>query len=260
MLCRAAWLDLQRLSGRVFTIDGACNDSGDNALVKSRYCSVNRPFVKEDLTGHHVWVNPPFQLDTVKSWVEHFLACRERSPSTTSAVFLVPVWEDFPQVFQNQPAFRLLKEFAVGTRLFTQPLPGGQRKPMPGVPWRIQAWHAPVASAASIAAVQQSGSGPFLVEAAVEQRAASVLLDSGAETVPLGAAQRKDDGYIAARWVLRHGLPISPAPVASVKTAGGQDSPILGRVNVRVRMGPLVAPGDGASAARGGHTPGVCVA
>ena len=196
--------------------------------------------MKEDLTGHHVWVNPPFQLDTVKSWVEHFLACRERSPSTTSAVFLVPVWEDFPQVFQNQPAFRLLKEFAVGTRLFTQPLPGGQRKPMPGVPWRIQAWHAPVASAASIAAVQQSGSGPFLVEAAVEQRAASVLLDSGAETVPLGAAQRKDDGYIAARWVLRHGLPISPAPVASVKTAGGQDSPILGRVNVRVRMGPLV--------------------
>ena len=43
-----------------FTLDAAANPDGSNAQLDN-YCSKDRSFLKEDLSGHTVWANFPFQ-------------------------------------------------------------------------------------------------------------------------------------------------------------------------------------------------------
>ena len=63
-----AFQEIQVLRGRVFILDAAANDNGDNALC-AKLCSPSNSFMLKEHTGH-IWINAPFtQLTT---FVKHY--------------------------------------------------------------------------------------------------------------------------------------------------------------------------------------------
>ena len=131
--------------GKPFTLDGCCNENGDNALVEQNYCCPGkRPFEHERLQGHHVWCNPPFKQ--LKTFLQHYLHCKAENPQHTSACFVVPVWQNAAW----QPllrGMRIIKEFPVGTRaLFSaKNAATGKHTPMGPVPFGVRIYYDPPA-------------------------------------------------------------------------------------------------------------------
>lgn len=75
-------------------------------------------FLSSDVAGRCCWINCPFRL--AGRFLRHYLTCKARSPSTTSAFFVLPHWtkrEWWPLVSQ----FKLVRYYPTGTeRLFLQ--------------------------------------------------------------------------------------------------------------------------------------------
>lgn len=237
MLRRSVWLRLQKASGRIFTLDGACNPDGSNKQC-DRYCSVSRPFTATDLSGEHVWCNPPFEIAIVKEWVAHFLACKAKQPASTSAVFLVPDWAEYTALFSSQPDFQLLHEFPRFSKLFTRPQ-GDTRCLMSGCPFPVRAWYAAPTAVASIAAVksQSAEKGPMCLDANVAGDWCTVMLDSGAHTRPDKDSSTPDDGYVSEKWVKRMHLQPVASHVTHVYTANNEKVHLRGRIKVPIVSG-----------------------
>ena len=79
-----------------YTVDACCDHNGVNAQVPGQYWS---DCLTVNWDGHTVWVNPPYTCkDTkVSTILRHFELCRERTPATTSAVFILPYFEGSSQ-------------------------------------------------------------------------------------------------------------------------------------------------------------------
>jgi hypothetical protein len=141
MLVREEFLACQTAT-KPFSLDGACNETGDNAHVPHNYCCPGtRPFQKERLQGHHIWCNAPF--DKLKEFLQHYRDCKNESPHDTSACFVVPVWNTatfMPLLAKMQ----VLKEYPAGTQLFmAKTKDTGKRELMPPTPWPVRVYYDP---------------------------------------------------------------------------------------------------------------------
>jgi len=77
--------DIQKLSGKAFTLDAAANDSGNNAHCGS-FCCPSRSFLNKLHSGH-IWINAPFTK--LNEFIEHYHECKMYAPATTASI-LVP--------------------------------------------------------------------------------------------------------------------------------------------------------------------------
>lgn len=148
-----------------FDLDGAASVSGDNSHCTT-WCSRERDFLREDVAGLNIWINPPFKQ--LRRFLLHYLKCKDKAPMSTSACILVPYDESanwWPLVKDMQ----IVKVWKTGAELFTLPSRSerGERR-------TLRACHFPVAllrdSPAESAAVSPPKSKPSSV---------SLMIDSG---------------------------------------------------------------------------------
>ena len=118
-----------------FTVDACANPAGENAVAKKFYHSQNS-FLKANVEGENVWLNVPFRR--AGKFLRHYLECKERTPAQTSAVIVLPKWENKPW-WQMTQGLRLLKTYPAGTKLFTVPskTPGGPCIHMGPTKWPV---------------------------------------------------------------------------------------------------------------------------
>ena len=124
-----------------FTVDGCADDLGLNAFVSSNFYSPSKSFLTAKLSGEKVWVNPPFRM--VAPFLKHYLQSKRLAPSTTSAVWCLPVWPD--QRFGKFTAcMELIKEYPAGSHIFTRPTSDpGVRALVGPVPWPVRFYYDP---------------------------------------------------------------------------------------------------------------------
>ena len=86
--------------------------------------------------ARRVWLNVPFRR--AGKFLRHYLECKERAPAQTSAVIVLPKWENKPW-WQMTQGLRLLKTYPAGTQLFTVPskTPGGPCIDMGPTKWPV---------------------------------------------------------------------------------------------------------------------------
>ncbi len=90
MFNRQEFLQLQQAMGRKFTLDGACNNSGDNSLVPDNYCCPASSYFDKSLTGEFMFLNGPFSQ--LAEMLAYYLQEKAKDPYNTSACFVVPAW------------------------------------------------------------------------------------------------------------------------------------------------------------------------
>lgn len=159
--------DIDRQYGP-FDLDAAADPEGQNSFCQD-FCSKQDSFLDRDVSGMNVWMNPPF--NNMQAFLEHYLACKSRSPSNTSACIVVPVnpkaewWPLLSQMTQ----IRVWKE---GTQLFTLPgwKVGQPRRIMRPCHFPVAVFHDPCLPAASAKVSNASSrdhspcSGPFILD------------------------------------------------------------------------------------------------
>jgi hypothetical protein len=102
-----------------FTLDGAA--SPQNYQV-SDFCSKEQSFLERDVTGHTVWLNPPF--GKIAGFIKHFEDCRKTDPYSTQGLLVVPDLQslDKQAVALIKPVlmkYKLLHTYPKGSFLFS---------------------------------------------------------------------------------------------------------------------------------------------
>jgi hypothetical protein len=117
MVVREIFAAAEDKSGRTVTLDGASDPLGTNAHVR-RFCSKVDSYFDRDLSGEAIFANPDYRL--ILEYLSHFLKYWRLNPESTSAIFVLPVWE-------SQAWWKLLKGSHLlfwvprRTSLFTSP-------------------------------------------------------------------------------------------------------------------------------------------
>jgi hypothetical protein len=114
-------------------VDACANPDGSNAQVAKFYSS-QKSFLKANVEGENVWLNAPFRR--AGTFLQHYLKNKERAPTQTCGVIVLPQWDNKPWWRLTQ-GFRLLRTYPAGTNLFTAPpkQPGGPRVSMGPTKW-----------------------------------------------------------------------------------------------------------------------------
>ena len=102
-----------------FDKDACADPSGSNSLCDSWWSSLD-PALSHPWTSLFLWVNPIFS--DWPAYVTHFLAASRESPYTTSAVFVLPVWEKQEVQWRCLKKARVLGFFPAGSSLFDAPV------------------------------------------------------------------------------------------------------------------------------------------
>lgn len=125
-----------------FTIDGCADSKGLNAFCNT-FCSPINSFLETDVSGHTVWLNPPF--DKVRDFLQHYLLCKATKPCSTSACIVLPDWQFDATVNSWLSNMQAIKRYSRGTKLFSAPDPTkpGGRKRLPGIPWSVTVYYDP---------------------------------------------------------------------------------------------------------------------
>ena len=211
---------IERLVGRRFTWDAACNVSGDNALCRN-FSSPANSFLSTDVSGQHVWINPPFTM--ISAFLQHYKRCKQRDPTRTSACILLPKWNG--DWVKELAGMQMIKEFGIGSVLFSAPALHGSRRTMPGIPWPVQIWYDPPA------VPEQPHVGKLLPDlthmylASVSRTSCRVMMDTGAS-----------HAYTGADYAARLGYKILPSKYDAVTLADGKTSAITGQVFLRMKF------------------------
>lgn len=116
-------------------MDACANPDGSNAQATKFYHS-QKSFLKANVEGENIWLNAPFRR--AGTFLRHYLENKERAPTQTSGVIVLPQWENKPWWKLTQ-GFRLLRTYPAGTDLFTAPSkePGGPRVSMGPTKWPV---------------------------------------------------------------------------------------------------------------------------
>ena len=228
MLMRKHFESIQKELKRPFTLDAACNDSGDNALCE-RYCSPSHSFLSADCAGEHVWCNPPY-TPAMLDWVRHYMSCKEEDPANTSGMFLVPKWPNISAYFEKG-GFRLFKEYPMDTVLFTAPNACGVgRHALPGIPWPAQLWYDPPRKFVTANATQLGVSYTMQFNGKLHGKHTTVLVDSGADCV--GTA----DGFISREFLQSLGVPAAASTNTHVRLATNAKAALHGEVKLPISL------------------------
>jgi hypothetical protein len=83
----------------VFTLEGCDDDEGLNSHGDLPDCSASDPILERDLLGERVFINPPWEL--AEQIGQRFERCRQTTPASTMAVFVLPKWAKFNQLTKN---------------------------------------------------------------------------------------------------------------------------------------------------------------
>lgn len=236
--------ELQKLSGKPFTLDAAACDSGNNAHCAA-FCSPSRSFLGKLHTGH-LWINAPFTM--LLEFAQHYMQCKQAAPSTSACIvvpgFLLPVMRPFLK------GMHILKTYRKGSVLFDAPTLSGQRRAMTGVHWPVYVFtdavpptHVPANAAGQKchplhnAVVHQPSDVPsvpakvssqpltMLFEGLLNWQDSSVLLDSGASA-----------NFISQKALEKSKHLLHPTD-ATLELADGHTSKILGTATVNLRIG-----------------------
>ena len=128
---------------RPFTLDACANPSGDNALCPA-YCSKENSFDKYDCRNNHVWLNPPFSVNTIKNFVSHYRKCKAQAPTTTSACILLPEWM-IPKMGNLLDGMKLIHTYPANKPVVTVPKGDGTRIFLqPGLKFALKVYYDPV--------------------------------------------------------------------------------------------------------------------
>ena len=136
----------QGVTGRVFSVDTySCKEAHDvsfNASCASSDVKVpKQSFTKMDCQGHHVWLDPA--PNRVFHMLTHYKECKDKAPSTTSAVIVVPRWNGGSAWRKQLSGMRLLQEYPAGTPLYFEVATQGPGLPRPVLPYPVQLWYDP---------------------------------------------------------------------------------------------------------------------
>lgn len=129
--------DIQTQLGVKFDFDACCSDDGGNALCGA-YASPSRSFMRTDVAGRTCWINPPYCSDPTE-FLKHYLACKQRAPTTTAACFVLPqtAWFRAPWR-QLLCGMTLLRQYPARAKVLS--LPDGTPT---CVPWELEVWWDP---------------------------------------------------------------------------------------------------------------------
>ena len=222
-ILRAEFTALEAKLPRNFTFDACCNDSGDNALCKL-FASPSASFLDTDISGHNVWLNPPFAK--IAQFVRHYLFCKAKSPSNTSACIMVPAWQGKHRKWLH--GMTLLHRYEQGHVLFHAPQLHGGRSVLPGIPWPVEVWYDPPGRVVELDLQATSTDQPlmFRFQARAAGCAAKVLLDSGAS-----------HNFVSAAFVRASALRITaPVQAYTVRLASGDTVPLQGQCTFKLSM------------------------
>ena len=222
MILRAEFDRIQRLVGHEFTWDAACNDSGDNSLCRNYSCPA-RSFLDTDISGQRVWINPPFSM--IRQFIQHYKQCKQRAPASTSACLVLPKWSG--DWVAELAGMQLVKEYPIGSVLFSAPTADGSRRVMGGIPWPVQIWYDPPAAKADMELRVSSLTHTYL--AACYGHRARVLIDTGASHI-----------FVSQDYATKVGVRVAPASATTVSLADGKDTAVLGQCHLRLKVGGLL--------------------
>lgn len=213
-----------------FTVDAACDDEGLNAHVPTKFFCPSRSFLKSDVACETVWIHPPFSK--AKDFVQHYLSCKARAPSRTSAVIVLPKWADAPWL-PLVADMQLLHTFPARTELFTRPAadPNAPRERVGPAPWPVELYYdAPAASkprSASVCKLAASSGHLLVFSGTANAQPVRVLIDSGAT-----------EDFISMEFVRQYGIPRQRCESLKVHLADGSTSTsahICPRVNIQIQ-------------------------
>ena len=214
---------IQRLIGRQFTWDAACNDSGDNALCRSFSCPA-RSFLDTDVSGHTVWINPPYTM--IKQFIQHYKSCKLRNPTATSACFVLPKWTG--DWVAELAGMQLIKEYPIHSVLFSAPAGDGSRRQLPGIPWPVQVWYDPPATKL-VPELMPTSTLTHVYRASAAGFACKVLMDTGASHI-----------FAHQDFVNKVGVRVLPSALSQVSLANGSTGTILGQCTLRLKLGGII--------------------
>ena len=217
--------------------------------MKDNYCNPKRSFLQADVTGQHVWLNPPFHNAT--DYLAHFEKCRQAAPSTTSAVIVLPAWSK-PEWEPYLKKYLLLHQYHVGRHaLFSALRDNGELEWVGPTRFPINVWladytadsretstnprsqggekrqPAPVPESTLMHVTSQQAEDDLLVaEAVVSGRKVQALLDTEATTNFMDAAFAKS-------------LSLHEEPVGKcrVRMADGRVSRASGTTKASIELG-----------------------
>ena len=115
------YFDLIQSKTMTFTLDACSDKDGTNALTKL-YCSHDNDFLTYDCSGHHVWINPPFKNAFMRAALRHYLMCKRKAPTSTSACIMLPVWA-IPSLSSLLQGMQLIHCFPKYMPVMTVPSP-----------------------------------------------------------------------------------------------------------------------------------------
>lgn len=230
-------------------IDGACNDSGDNTLVKGHFCSPSRSFLEARLRGRKVYCNPPWSLAAM--FLCHYFQEKMKDPYNTSAVFVLPAWRgaDFTVYTKGMT---LVKQYAKGTPgLFWAKAAGsGERLPMPGIPWAVNVWYDPPKTRPGpvhrVAVAAQARRDDSCVDLSVDQPGV-VTPGLSMQCKGMFAGHRckvafdsqASNQFVSERLAKHLNLPCEPVVGQEVGGFDGRTQAVVGKVKGRLKLGGL---------------------
>ena len=207
---------LQKLCNQSFTLDACCNPSGDNALCQN-FCSTDNSFFDHEVTGHHVWLNPPFS--DIYAFIDHYAVQKQTSPHNTSACILVPNW-GHQLVHPALANMRVLKVYQKGYHLFTAPSvgEGTKRRRVNGLRWPVTVYYDPPTPV-------NTSNMAMLFQGSVHGQCAHILLDSGAQQM-----------YVSRAYCEQRGISIDACTTVSVQMGDGSVVRSIGTALIRVHL------------------------
>ena len=197
-----------------FTVDACCDDLGANAHVAQLFFCPSRSFLQADVSAETVWLHPPVNLG--REFVVHYLTCKTKAPTRTSAVVILP---DFPNApWKNLvSAMRCVHRYPAGAQIFLSPDAGVGHNSgaLCGVPWATCVYYdapAPPSGhrSASVTSAAATCGDLLILTGSVRNHPARVLIDSGAT-----------HNFVATSFVRKSGVPTRPTCITKVHLADG---------------------------------------
>lgn len=215
---------IQARCGKNFTLDACADSDGNNRLVEN-WCSPAQPFTKANCEGYHVWLAPP--VLRLQSYISHYLKCKNRRPSSTSACILVPKWPRGKHA-PLLKGMKLLQEYPAGTELYTAT--DGRKWT---TPWAFQVWYdAPAVLHAGYVltdtdelVLKGTAGSPVAFDAQIQGTAGHVKIDTGAS-----------HNFLRAGFVEAAQIAVTPC-AHKIELADGTNIQTVGTCKARVKIG-----------------------